>query len=120
MHLEALNLLLALKTLLPQNPHEFCITVNTDKETSQQVLEAGRGRDPLLCACARQVWLLSTLYNFELIIKHKAGTELILADALSRRSFSENIANKALDLTEHMNLKEVFPTLTLAILDFNL
>ena len=45
-HLEALNLALALKTLLLQNPHDYCITVNTDK-TSQQVLEVGRGRDPL-------------------------------------------------------------------------
>lgn len=41
--LEALNLVLALKTLLPGKPHELCVVINTDNAASQQVLEEGRG-----------------------------------------------------------------------------
>ena len=56
--LEALNLVPALKMLILEKTRDFTIIVNTDNAASQQVLEAGRGRDPILCACPRQIWLL--------------------------------------------------------------
>ena len=56
----------ALTHLLPTKPHEYTIIINTDNIASQQVLESGKGRDPILCACARQLWLLAANNNFEL------------------------------------------------------
>ena len=50
MQLEALNLVHAVKFLLPPNPLQFTIVVNTDNSASQQVLESGKGRDGILQA----------------------------------------------------------------------
>ena len=93
--------------------------VNTDNVASQ-VLEAGRGRDVMLCACAQQHLLLSVLNNFELCIKHKPGRDLVLADALSRRHNSVEMDKKAAELVRNVSLEEVFPVLSLDILEFEL
>ena len=87
---------------------------------SQHVLDSGRGRDSVLCACACQLWLLAARFNFELEIKYKAGKHLVLADALSR-SFTSSSANVlALDLCNSLNLSQVKVDLTLDVLDFSL
>ena len=54
-HLEAINLLIALRALVPPNTHEFHITINTDNAASQQVLENGTGRDNTLTAFACEI-----------------------------------------------------------------
>ena len=58
--------------------------VNTDNAVSQQVLEYCADRDPIICACAWDIWLLATRASTDIIIKHKLGKELVLADMLSR------------------------------------
>ena len=124
--LEALNLVLVLKMLMPNDPHKFCNIVNTDNAASQQVLEVGRDKDLVLCACAcacactRQIWLFSALLNFELHIQHKPGEDLVLADALSRRSVSLSLELKAKSLVNELGLVGVSPNFTLDILDFDL
>ena len=96
-HLEALNLIAAIKALAPPKPEEYCIVVNTDNQASQQVLSTGAGRDPTLTACAREIWLFAANNSCQIEIRHKPGKDLILADALSRRSFdraAEAMANE--------------------------
>ena len=88
-------MVLALSSLLPYDPQNYQIVVNTDNIAPQQVLEVGRGKDPVLCTCARQIWLISAMNNFSISITHKPGSELVLADALSRCGSSEHMANVA-------------------------
>ena len=118
--LEALNLVHAVTNLLPPLPHNFIIKVNTDNMPSQQVLESGRGKDPILCACARQLWLLAAKFNFELLILHKPGKDLLLADALSRLKDSETTRKKAQALCADLNLSPIIISFSLDILDFDL
>ena len=54
-----------------------------DNLSSQQVLDSVFGRDPVLCACARQVWLTSMSNNCTITVVHKEGSSLILAHNLS-------------------------------------
>ena len=82
--LEAINLVTAVKHLLPDSPNKCVIVINTDNKTSQQVLSTGKGRDKLLTACTRQLWLIAAEASTTLRIIHKPGAELVLADALSR------------------------------------
>ena len=103
--IEAANLIVALKNLFPPNPHEYAIVINTDNSTSQQVLSSGAGRDPFLCACAREIWLFAATRNTEVIVRHKPGKDLILADALSRRHADPVAARTASDRTA--NLSEI-------------
>ena len=102
--------------LLPVSPHEYWIIVNTDNATSQQVLLAERGRDPTLCACARRTWLLLALYRFELVIEHKAGADLVLAETEGiPQRFTITGVKKWLG---HVIWWRFFQVLTLYVLDF--
>ena len=63
-HLEAFNLVLALKHLLPPDLHNYVILVNTDNQVSQQVLSSGSSKDLFLCTCARQLWLIAAVVHW--------------------------------------------------------
>lgn len=85
--LEALNILVALKTLTPQsglNGRGVCVC--TDNISSSFALTTGKTRDPILGACARQIWLEGATRDINIKIVHKPGLSIPLADALSRAS----------------------------------
>ena len=90
MHLEKLNLVQAVRSLLPQSPHDYSVVNNTDKRSSQLILSTGKGKDKLVCACARKLWCIAACSNCDLDIRHKAGRELVLA--LSQSSFDKTAA----------------------------
>ena len=50
--LKAINFIHALLFLLPPEPFNYSIIINTDSLSSQQVLDSGYGKDPIMCACA--------------------------------------------------------------------
>ena len=102
--LEAINLVTALKNLLPLKPLEYKIVINTDNMTSQQVLSSGAGKDDVICECARQIWLVAA----DVVITHKPGKEIVFADALSRMSFDHGARNIVLDVIANSDLKPVF------------
>ena len=81
--LEALNLVAALFSLAPETPCNLKIVINTDNEASQKVLQSGAGHDPILCACARQIWNFAAINSCIVEIRYKPGKDLPLADALS-------------------------------------
>ena len=118
--LEALNLVHAFKFLLPPQPSDFKVIINTDNIGSQQVLSSGSGRDLILCACARQLWLLAAQNYCELAIEHKPGNKLILADALSRFHLDKGSKSKAQELCYQKNLQEIYIKFSLDILDSQL
>ena len=80
--LEALNLVVALRTLRPDVCAGLDIVVNTNNAGT------GRATDATLVACAHEIWLLAALGSFTIAIRHKPGADLIFADALSRAHVS--------------------------------
>ena len=94
--LEAINLVHDLSFLLPPNPVNFNIIVNTDNLSSQQVLKSGCGKDPVLCACARSIWLIAAARSCNISIVHKDGAALVLTDSLSRSTHCKVAYQKAM------------------------
>ena len=106
LHLEALNVIQALSSLLPKNPSAFKIILVTDNEPTQVVLERGRGRDKLLNACSRQLWLLAAVNSTVVEVVHAPGKDLDLADALSR-PLTEQLRIKSKLLCLEKGLKRI-------------
>ena len=83
-HLEALNAVVALK-VWAERLTEQRVVLHSDSATAVAIMQAGRGRDPFLQACAREVWLIAARHNITLTVEHIPGEQLIeSADALSR------------------------------------
>ena len=105
--LEALNIVHALKYLLPDNPSNYKIILNTDNTASQCILNSGMGKDPILAACSRQLWLLAAQANTDIQVLHKPGQQLVLADALSRSHSSEYHKEKASSMCRSKGLRRI-------------
>lgn len=83
--LEALNVLVAVRTLSAGlSLYGKGILVYTDNLSSSMALTSGKTKDPVLAACARQLWLEAAVRDMEIKIVHKPGSLIPLADALSR------------------------------------
>lgn len=110
--LEAVNLLMAYKTLAPlDHPSKLTVILLTDNMASAHALMSGRTKDMTLSACARQLWLEAALRGHHFIIQHKPGVDIPLADALSRYHMDRNKAALADQLVKERNLLEVPPVL---------
>ena len=118
--LEAMNLLHALKYLLPQNPNKYKIILNTDNAATQATLTEGIGRDLVLCACSRQLWLIAVQNNTDVEVVHKPGKDLVLADALSRSHDSHKHKTLANSICKLKGLQEISILHTESILDKDL
>lgn len=119
-HLEALNVIHALKYLLPTEPSKYLIIVNTDNQNTQTILESGTGRDLVITACARQLWWIAAAASCNVKIVYKPGKELILADALSRAHSDSNMKRKADELCIQKKLQRVRFRHSFDILDSDL
>lgn len=85
-HLEAINIIVAYKTLAPTfTLRPAKVVIWTDNIASSFVLQSGKTKDETLASCARELWLQASLFNHEVEIKHKNGDLIPLADALSRK-----------------------------------
>ena len=100
--------------------HNFNIIINTDYLSSQQVLELGYGKDPVLCSCAKQLWLISAKNNCSLLIVPKSGMSLVLADNLSRSCQDSVAKERAFAECKLPNLKYIKMSFSMSNLDFNL
>ena len=81
---EAVNLLIAYRTLRPQSTSGMRIVVHTDNMASKFALTTGKTKDPVLAACSRQLWLDASVADHTVEIRHKPGALIPLPDALSR------------------------------------
>ena len=108
--LEAVNLLIAYRTLLPPNSRGLKIIIYTDNLGSQQALESGRTQDKILAACTRQLWLEAATRDHTIVIRHKMGKKIPLADALSRQHQTDK-REEAARLVEQRGLSRVEPAL---------
>lgn len=95
--LEAINIIIAVKTLLPKDSQGLRLCIITDNIASASVLSTGRTTDQVLAACSRELALIAITHQLELDVRHAPGETLVLADALSRRFHNKemnDIANK--------------------------
>ena len=115
-HLEAINLLIAYRTLLPVDTQGFIITVYTDNMASSQALHTGRATDPILAACARQLWLEAARRDHQVVIKHKRGVDIPLADALSRQHLHSKRVYAAKEVKSR-GLQKVTPATAIPMFD---
>ena len=118
--LEAVNLLVAYRTLASAAPGGFRVVIKTDNLSSKHALTTGRTKDPVLAACARELWLEAAKNNHDIDIRHKPGIELVLADALSRRHISRDMDTLATRLTNERELSELSPSTTDSTFTHNL
>ena len=118
--LEAVNLLITYRTLSPIKCAGSKVVILTDNLSSKYALTTGRTKDPVLGACARELWLEAAKKDHTLEIRHKPGAELILADALSRRHISQKMCALAEDMVAQHGLIEVAPVLKNNIFDLSL
>ena len=82
-HLEMLNIMVALK-VWGQHWSNKCVEIKCDNLAIVSVLQEGKARDPLLAAFARNIWLLTSIFNIQLKVSHIFGTDNQIADLLSR------------------------------------
>ena len=106
-HFEAINLVIALEHLAPPDAYRYTLVVNTDNMASRDVLDTGKGSDPILTACARKVWFLAAKMSTDVKIVYKPGPTLVLADALSRAHQSRKSREKAQELIQIKSLSRV-------------
>ena len=60
------------------------VEIKCDNMAVVEVLKSGRARDCVLAMCARNIWLLSAMFNVELVVNHIPGCHNVVADLLSR------------------------------------
>lgn len=111
-HLEALNVLIAYRTLAPlfEQPGAI-VTIFTDNSASSFSLQTGKTKDKILASVSRQLWLEAAKSDHIINIKHKPGHELDFADALSRGHFDKARASTADSHIRANNLVKVNPML---------
>ena len=82
-HLEILNIVVALK-IWGKYWQDKLIELKCDNLAVVEVLRAGKARDNVLATCARNIWLLTSLFNIQLTVNHISGAQNQTADLLSR------------------------------------
>ena len=93
-HLEILNILVACKIFSQQwaNAH---IHVKCDNMAVVEVLNKGKTRDHTLGIIARNIWLITAMFNIKLTVSHIPGKDNVIADLLSRWTY-ERVDNQKL------------------------
>jgi hypothetical protein len=91
--LEMLNIVITVKLWHHHWEHSH-VRIHCDNAAAVSVLNTGRGRDPFLLKCAREVWLLSALHDFQVEIIHTPGALISSADALSRYHLHPHLATQ--------------------------
>ena len=112
-HLEILNVMVALK--IWGHVWKDChISIFCDNMAVVQVLNSGRTKDMVLAACARNIWMLSAIYNVQLSVNHIMGEKNRIADLLSRWDTVHNreqklqcLVNNPVWVLSHIDLTEI-------------
>lgn len=111
--LEAVNLLVAYRTLCPRSGIAGQrVVIATDNLASHFALMTGKTKDPVLGSCARELWLEAACGDHDIEIIHKEGTAIPLADALSRYSSDPAKAALADKLIAESDLIEISPVIS--------
>lgn len=82
--LEAINCLVALRTLLNAADRNTTVELQCDSESAVAAFAFGRARDPVLLAVCRAAWYLAASMNIHIVFTHIPGRLMDIPDALSR------------------------------------
>jgi hypothetical protein len=80
---EALNVLVALRTWAEVFRHRM-VRIWCDNAAAVSILQTSRGSDRVLQAIARNIWLLSAIWDINLVCEHIPRDKNDIADLLSR------------------------------------
>ena len=86
--LEILNIVVALKIWTPCWENKK-LRIYCDNLASVEVLTSGKARDQIMATCARNIWLLCSLFNVHSSVHHISGKDDDVADLLSRWTGSQ-------------------------------
>ena len=93
-HLEALNAVVAVKVWV-LNFTEQLVHLFSGTSTAVAIFQAGKGKDPFIQACAREIWLVCTAWDVTLAVDQVCGASLSdTADALSHWHLGQSYKDK--------------------------
>jgi len=104
--LELLSIMVALK-LWGTALRGLRFILHSDNSNSVQALNSGRSRTLGMQLCLREIWFLSSLYDFEMSAVHIPGRQNSLADHLSRWHLSPDHEAQFDALTSHISTTHV-------------
>ena len=81
--LEMLNVVVTLKVWSKLWPDKK-VKIHCDNQAVVEVLTTGKTKDPFLATCARNIWLITAIFNIEIIVINVPGKHSQIADLLSR------------------------------------
>ena len=86
--LEAINCMAAIRAIIGHAHRGHTVLVECDNSAAISIFQSGRGREPVILACARAIWRHAAEMNCALIFKHTPGELMDATDALSRACLS--------------------------------
>ena len=95
--LEMLNVVVALKVWANIWANKR-IKISFDNLAVVEILKSGKTRDAFLATCARNVWLITAMFNIDIIIIHVPGVNNQVADLLSRWTITSNPQSKLMQM----------------------
>lgn len=111
--LEAINLLVAYRTLCPVlNTQGKKIVIITDNLGSAYALTTGRTKDSVLSNCAQEMWLEAAKADHQIEIQHQEGKNIPLADALSRAHSDHRKALLVTQIVQRRGITRLHPKLS--------
>ena len=93
--LEAMNCMVAIRVMLTQDHKGKLIEVHCDNSAAVSIYHTGKGRDPVILACARAIWDHAARIDCSLTFRHIPGNLMTTADALSRAPLSAAHSHQA-------------------------
>ena len=77
------------------------VKICCDNQALVEVLNTGKTKYPFLATCARNVWLITAIFNIEIIVIHVPDKNNPIADLLSRWVITINPENKLRQYLPH-------------------
>ena len=109
--LEALNVVVAVHSLVDNKDKRSHIRVHCDNMAAVQVFQSGAGRNPLLLDCARALWMVQALLDIQISYVHVPGARNVVADALSRQHLNNGFRETVGNIVINQNLTIITPCL---------
>lgn len=105
--LEALNCLVACRTLLSSKDKHTTVELKCDNNATIEAMAHGRARDPVLAAICRAMWYYLARLDIRMVFTHVPGIHMGLADALSRAHIDQQHKHRADKLIRELRLIQV-------------